>query len=676
MGNTHVFYHRLPALSSAFLASIAYSFVLVAGTTCDFIQVHATSGSFLEYTTQDGVMVDMYGTTIGLLCETPPLFMRSVDQLWSMSLYFWIASSITGTFAVALSWALTIFLGPTDLNWKVLSFLSGVSAILQSPIYLMFVSKACQENVCEMSTGCIMLTISTIFWVTITIMTQCQDPPMWANELNAWRVQKQRQEGLVHPPRESKWRRWIKRRGWATSLGLAPTDSDSVNEVSRMELLENGSYYADSNNSRLMLKVMPNGKRPDDDHKSVSTFYDLEDMVRYADEERSNLFLASLATNVAINESDVTPLLEDESSAEEPRELMMFTSPVSNEDTAKNLDEKALLSTEDESPSISCMHPPRQIMITGIRSLASRLRRESKEPKSGYEHLNGDGNSDADDEDEADDCRELYFSPLSPEQLDILSQQEIPMPMDAASSGNQDLIHDWNALHAAAYAGILLPPTASIIDDVEEQEPKFYSSDDAASEISVSSGGDCGDVEGMGEVVSGTSSVSSDSSTDGIPRRLRCSKRRRRRAFSATNSVASRTSLLDLTIEEETAGDLQEMGSSGDERIVELNLSEGYPLRGVRSAPDRLGFPSTKIDSSQIDQSGASTMVGRELECVSEDSDSHVSQILRNADDMAREGPAMDVSEESTEMTEAKPLCEYSAQATQCGSSRDTSHTT
>ncbi|KAI2492353.1 hypothetical protein MHU86_22190 [Fragilaria crotonensis] len=150
-----------------------------------------------------------------------------------MSLYFWIASSVVGALGVSLSWALTIFLGPTDLNWKVLSFLAGVSAILQSPMYVIFASEPCKENVCTMSTGCIMLSISTIFWVTLTILTQCQDPPIMGERTQCMASP----EGA--PGRHGKtaavgvrWSRWIKRK-WATGLGLAATDSESVNDVSR-----------------------------------------------------------------------------------------------------------------------------------------------------------------------------------------------------------------------------------------------------------------------------------------------------------------------------------------------------------------------------------------------------------------------------------------------------------
>ena len=652
MGNTHICYHRLPAFSTAVLASIAYSFVLVAGTTCDFINVHANPGSFLEYVTEDGITVDMYETKLGLLCETPPFFVRGTDQLWSMSLYFWIASSVVGALCVSLSWALTLFLGPTDLNWKILSFLAGVSAILQSPMYVIFASDPCKENNCTMSTGCVMLSISTIFWVTLTFLTQCQDPPMWANELNAWRVQKERQEGVARPRLESKWSRWIRRRRWATGLGLAATDSESINDVSRMELLENGSYYADSNNSRLMLKVMPDGKRPDDDNKSVGTFGDLEDMVMYADEQRTFAQLEPLPTDSLEKENDPHEIPNDGMPLQQPRELLTIHSHTDTPQSVLNKREERafLLGDDDESPNLSCMEPPRQIIITGIRSLAERMRRDTMRNKSRYSHLDDDdADSDADIEDEIDGPPEDFSTPMSPQELSQLCQEESPTPPHAQDSRSQVLLNDWNALHAAANAGILLPTTISLADTEEDAEPKFYSADDSASEVSLASYGDFPDDEEAEGGVS-ASSVSSDSSNDESPRKHRRHRRRVRRAFSATNSVGSRTSLLDLTIEEETAGDLQEMGSSGDEKKAKKSLSQDYALRGVKSAPDRLGFASATNKVSGVNISDSSDLLLLELDCVSEDSDSHISDILGKAGEVTGDSQAGN-SEESTELS-------------------------
>ena len=652
MGNTHICYHRIPALSTAILASIAYIFVLVAGTTCDFIDVSAKPGQFLEYTTQDGIIVDMFGAKLGVLCETPPLLLREGDSLWNMSFYFWIAASVVGGFGVTLSWALTTFLGPTDWNWKILSFLSGVSAIIQAPVFLLFESKPCVENDCTVSTGCVMLMISTIFWVTLTLLTQCQDPPMWANELNNWRVQKEREEGVVRPTRESRWTRLMRRKKWASTLGLAATESGSVNEISRLELIENGSYYADSNNSRLMLKVMPDGKILGDDQKSVTTFGDLEDMVNYADEERQFAPMLGREKEYSEDAEDPSLLFREGFTRGGPKEILIIHSHLDAPAEEEKTEEKALLEDE-EVPLRSCMPQERQIRITGIRALTKRIRLESKrnKSKSGYAQLDEEGGSDADIEDEINDRREYCpprSPPLSPFQLNEFSQQEIPSPLTVEHPRSQELLHDWDALHAAAYAGIMLPTTISIADCKEDEpEPVYCSSEETGSVMSLTSFGDFPDDEELEDGMSG-STLSSDSSNDEDPSKSRRERKsRRRRTFSTANSVASRTSLLELTIAEETDGDLQELGSSGDEK---MKLSQDYALRGVKSAPDRLSFERA-VTSYSPNQSDTYPLLHGDLDCVSEDTDgSRVSEVLRKAADMRRITPVVENSEEGTDL--------------------------
>ncbi|KAI2511874.1 hypothetical protein MHU86_2606 [Fragilaria crotonensis] len=90
------------------------------------------------------------------------------------------------------------------------------------------------------------------------------------------------------------------------------------------------------------------------------------------------------------------------------------------------------------------------------------------------------------------------------------------------------------------------------------------------------------------------------------------------------------------------------MGSSGDERKVKKSLSQDYTFRGVKSAPDRLGFALTETKESGVNQSDS--LLRLELDCVSEDSDSHVSDILGKAGEATGESQ-VDNSEESTELS-------------------------
>jgi hypothetical protein len=93
---------------------------------------------------------------------------------------------------------------------------------------------------------------------------------------------------------------------------------------------------------------------------------------------------------------------------------------------------------------------------------------------------------------------------------------------------------------------------------------------------------------------------------------------------------------LELTIEEETDGDLIECGSSGDDAKKKKKLAEAYALRSVKSAPDRVSFEQSQAaESPYVLRKIESSPTKRDLDCVSEDSDgSRVSELLRGASGM------------------------------------------
>jgi len=629
MGNIHVFYHRIPALSTAVMSSIALGFTLSAGLRCDFILVASKPGEFIEYSTEDGLLVGLYESNLGIACSQT-VFSREGDFLWNLSWVFWVISSISGSLAGILSWLLTTVIGPTERSWKALSILSAISAVFQVPIFLMFEVKPCISHLCFISTSGIMLIISCIFWVTSTIITQCQDPPLWAEELNAWRVHKELQEGQSSSrSNESKILRWLKRRKWAhdgianaDSLHLKATESESVNGGDDcLALMENGSYYANSNNSRLMLKVMPDGKRPGDDRKSETSFGDIEDMVDIEAAEEARYPEDEESTNSVLPEG----------SPDEKKELMIIRS---HEDTDPSPTRKVFGSptkqgqTEDnilaerESPGRRGKSE-KTVVISGLRALAGRVIRESRLKKNYYCTLD-DEPSDADDENDGEERERTYSPPMTPCDIDKLDHNETPSPVSLDGSSDR-LMQDWNTLHASTRA--VVPKNISFSDNSieDEPEPVFYSSDDSRSSISLSSFMDKSFEEHQDDVSGLSSSTLSDSSADEERSRnnrntrssqngrsKRRGRRRRKKKYPGSSSVASRTSLLELTIEEETDIDLRE---SSDEE----NLTMNYPLRTIKSAPDCLSLltpvPPHKLTRAETfpPYSGISNVSGETL---------------------------------------------------------------
>ena len=325
--------------------------------------------------------------------------------MWTASRIFWFVAIAIGSFATVLAWMLTTCLAPTNGNWKALSVLTALTAVVQVPVFLLLEAQPCVDHRCRLDAGCYLLIMSTVFWTTVTFLTQYLDPPLWAQERNAWRVSKSRLgttqnanaasggNGPTDDTATKMWQRWKRRRHWASqrwdgqnasNLALAytesasqyeegvdgydpeqagyddreamlqRTDKDNQNNNSNnnsnqgrkqrkqrgknkdgpQQLLlsqspnqqqqdgeehdvEQGSsyyYYAESNDSRLLLNVR-DGRKPGDDQKSVTTFGDLDDFVRMAEEARMSSLLVTQDSdfpddedveNLAFNDSNET----------------------------------------------------------------------------------------------------------------------------------------------------------------------------------------------------------------------------------------------------------------------------------------------------------------------------------------------------------------------------------
>eukprot|EP00546_Thalassionema_frauenfeldii_P007318 CAMPEP_0178907900 /NCGR_PEP_ID=MMETSP0786-20121207/7624_1 /TAXON_ID=186022 /ORGANISM="Thalassionema frauenfeldii, Strain CCMP 1798" /LENGTH=671 /DNA_ID=CAMNT_0020579743 /DNA_START=329 /DNA_END=2341 /DNA_ORIENTATION=+ len=415
--------------------------------------------------------------------------------------------------------------------------------------------------------------------------------------------------------------RWLKRRKWANdgianadTLHLKATESESANGGEDcLALIENGSYYADSNNSRLMLKVMPNGKRPGDDRKSETSFGDIEDMVDIVDVEK-NCFpedeengncLPPNSPPVRKNEKMIIRSHEDPapSHAEiesgsptrgsQARGSPTKVSPARSSPTkcSSNNQAQTVLQSDLERDSPGRSKYEKTVVITGLRALAGRVIRESRLKKNFYCFLD-DEPSDADDEQDGEERERCYSPPMTPSDIEKLDQKETPSPLSLDGSPDP-LLRDWNALHAATGAAVPNNITLSDNSMEDEPEPVLYTSDDSRSAVSLTSfiksfEENQDDLSGLSSSTLSDSSADDDQSRQSPKNRSRRRDRRRRRRkkqYPGSISVASRTSLLELTIAEETDIDLRE--SSDEEKP-----SEEYPLRTVKSAPEAFGLVS------------------------------------------------------------------------------------
>lgn len=303
MGNTHAFHHRVPALSTACLSTSALVFATLSGTSCSFLEINAKPDMLLLSSDEIQLMIDSAG--IGVLCDEG-FYAREGDKMWELSRIFLIVGLILGSMSTALAWAVSTFLPPTNTNWKLISTLSSLTAVLQVPIFLLFEAEPCSKfnarQECSLSIGSFFLIASIVFWVAVTLSTQCMDPPLWAIELAAWKnsiesnqeddpelgdqrnldsshVSKQKQQSL--------FQRWFGRKQKQPNVLLpVPTESIKEDENDREPLRQLGSYYESSIDSRLVLRVQSDGKIAGDDAQSFSSFGDLDSFVKDAEAGR------------------------------------------------------------------------------------------------------------------------------------------------------------------------------------------------------------------------------------------------------------------------------------------------------------------------------------------------------------------------------------------------------
>jgi hypothetical protein len=595
MGNSHVFFHRLPAISASCLATVGLAFAVSAGTSCSFLEVNPSNGHFLQFYQGNGLILEISSSTLGILCENKYYDLEG-DLMRELSRIFLLIALGFGICACALAWSLASVLAPSDCTWKLLSILSAVIAVIQVPIFLIFEAVPCTEQNCSISSGVYFLIMSTLSWIAVTVVTQCTDVPLWAIERNGWRVQNGELPTVTHRKRKtSRLQAWRERRQRG-NLVLAPTESGSNDDDKALaDLMENGSYYADSTNSRLLLKV-EDGRRPGDDQRSVTTFGDLDDDVRMAEAER----LDPLLGKMIYPEDELEPDLLGEADADMRTKETMIICGLVTEPTQYYSDPKAFQNGDDDlfdneeavklararSMASSDAERTNSNIVYGIRALTDKV----KHVTSGRFPAGKKYSSIVDE-------GELYSPPRSKVSKEILHSIHPPTeilltpPEIHRSDHESELLHDWNVLHAAATSGIFLPTTGLISAGDEEPEPIPYATEGSASVLSLSTFGHQPDREDASSI-SGSSFDDSIGTAEGeniiiaeVRRRQQMRRRRNRGHFSGAHSVCSLTSLLDLTIAEETDFQLREFDVVIDEKIGKRNLHQPYEMGRTKSAP-------------------------------------------------------------------------------------------
>jgi hypothetical protein len=665
-------------VSTACISTAALALAALSGTTCEFLEINANPEMLLLY--GNDIELTAESATIGVLCKNV-FYEGGGDQMWELSRIFLMISLSLGSMATALAWAVSTFLPPTNTNWRLLSFLSSLSAVLQVPIFLLFESKPCSQykelQSCTLAVGSYFLIGSTMVWVAVTLCTQLLDPPLWAIELSAWRVQKegQRQRITEHDPEmgydfhitsiqpsapQASKQPKIKRTRLGWVFGRPSPQNFDVRAVSTASMqddeIDQGakapSDYDGSLDSRLVLRVLPNGKLPGDEVKSTCSFEDLDPFVRLAEEGKLDGPMQWTPTKSSLrmsSKSGSEPTYLKASSPSQAKDRVTIVGstgkwqPKSNSPSKGAFRSKTLEAQKECGILVNAVNSKKVVSVpmtgdailsdlqtertlpsgqgtsdrdtaplngspskaradrytNGIRVLTRKIKSDAQRRKfrrrvrRGYTEMMEDEDSDGSD----------FMSP--PIEVNIQPMQMIEaekIANEVSDDEKEDLMDDWNALHAATTAGVRLGVNEGSGIDFEEPmdfqpvdsyhsdpEPIYYDSDDDRSEMSLSPVEKTPPRDFNRE--SDDSSLSSSSASGNLPQegsshtRGRCTTRKRRRIRrqpSPIGSLKSGASLMGTTINEETDMDLKEENG-------EAGLGDAYSLARTKSAPEPRG---------------------------------------------------------------------------------------
>jgi len=200
------------SLAAALCASIALGLLAAASASCDFVSVEALDlegGAVTEHLSfgvfcqpsDDNDLLHLEGDTMVLLCRV-----------------FLSLALVLGIIGTSLAWGITLCIIPTRAWWLLISVTASLAAVLCVPVFLLFEAEPCAEasNACEFSIAAYLLAFSLLFWMSVTIITQCLDPPFGrASSLSEWRTQRSKRATAPLPSESGSYfsciRKWLPR---------------------------------------------------------------------------------------------------------------------------------------------------------------------------------------------------------------------------------------------------------------------------------------------------------------------------------------------------------------------------------------------------------------------------------------------------------------------------------
>jgi hypothetical protein len=190
---------------AALLTTMALGLQVAAGWSAQFIVVTAQGHGILAVLSNSAQRADtqaslsiFHAPRLGWFqpsseADTTSFYDLSTDPMWKLSRAFLSIAMAVGAISTALAWLMNVYLPPTQLLWKIVSFSAAFNAVMSVPVYLMLESYPCvaypTQQTCTIGIGSYLLVASIALWIAVVVVTQFCDPPGWADQLEAWRIQ-------------------------------------------------------------------------------------------------------------------------------------------------------------------------------------------------------------------------------------------------------------------------------------------------------------------------------------------------------------------------------------------------------------------------------------------------------------------------------------------------------
>jgi len=188
-------------IAAALLASAGLGLLAASAASCTFLVVDTTEpdGHLVILEPSAARSSSSVGTTlesqatIGFFCGVDGNYYDlSADPMWIVSRTFMFLSLAIVALSTIIAWSISTVCLPTWTAWKLISALSGLSAVVQVPVFLVFETEPCSDykaqQYCSMSTGSVLLVASMVCSLAVTLVTQILDPPSWVSALDEWRT--------------------------------------------------------------------------------------------------------------------------------------------------------------------------------------------------------------------------------------------------------------------------------------------------------------------------------------------------------------------------------------------------------------------------------------------------------------------------------------------------------